>query len=120
LFGDAKMAVQYRSTALGSIVAKGGEAARQKALEAFMVAQADKDRALFTAYAKAALAVDDSSAEPFAQALLADKDFSMRLGAILWVDRNKAVELKETLRVLSETDPNDAVKKRAALALGRL
>jgi len=120
LFSDSKMALQYRSVALGAVVATGGFDARQKALEAFQAAQTLKDRALFTAYAKAVLAVDEPATEPFARLLLSDKDFSMRLGAIAWIDRNKAKTLVDAIRELSVGDTNDAVKKRAALALERL
>jgi HEAT repeat protein len=119
-FSDVKMAIAYRSSAFGAVVAKGGAAPRAKALAAFAIAQAEKDRTLFTAFAKAAMAVDSPSAMPFAEALLGDRDFSMRLGGIAWVDRNKARELAAVIRSLSENDPSDAVKRRAAQAMGRL
>jgi len=117
---DPKNSTQYRSAALGAIVAKGGIDARSKALAAFAVAQGEKDRALFTAFARAAMAVDDPNAGPFAEALLGDKEFSVRLGAIAWAERNRYLALEGTIRALSESDANDAVKKRAARALERL
>ncbi len=117
---DQKNATQYRSAALGAIVAKGGSDARSKALAAFAAAQGEKDRALFTAFARAAMAVDDPNAGPFAEALLGDKEFSVRLGAIAWAERNGYLALAGTIKALSESDPNDAVKKRAARALERL
>ncbi|PKL25382.1 MAG: hypothetical protein CVV47_04815 [Spirochaetae bacterium HGW-Spirochaetae-3] len=117
---DSRNSTQYRSVALGAIVAKGGIEARAKALAAFVVAQAEKDRTLYTAFARAAMSVDDQNASPFAEVLLGDKEFSMRLGAIAWAERNRALSLKGTLQALSETDSNDAVKKRAARALERL
>jgi len=119
-FSDSKTAIAYRAAAFGAVVAKGGAAARAKALAAFAVAQAVKDRTLVTAFAKAAMAVDGPNAMPFAEALLGDNDFSMRLGGIAWADRNKARELEAVIRSLSVSDPSDAVKRRAAQALGRL
>jgi len=117
---EVKNSTQYRSSALGAIVAKGDADARAKALASFAAAQAEKDRALFTAFARAAMAIDDRQVVPFAELMLGDKDFSMRLGAIAWAERNKAGELVGAIKALSESDVNDAVKKRAAQALPRL
>jgi HEAT repeat protein len=117
---EAKNSTQYRSAALGAIVAKGSAESRAAALKSFALAQAEKDRAVFTAFARAMTAVDDQNAIPFVELLLGDKDFSMKLGAIAWAERNKAAQLEGIIKVLSETDPNDAVKKRAVQALGRL
>jgi len=117
---ESKNAVVYRSAALGAIIAKSGEEARGKAMAAFIAAQSEKDRAVFTAFARAAMAVDDEAAVPFAAVLLGDRDFSMKLGALAWAERNKARELESTIKALSENDPNEAVKKRAAQALDRI
>jgi len=117
---ENKNSTQYRSAALGAIIAKGSEKARIAALKAFTLAQAEKDRAVFTAFARATTAVDDKGAIPFVELMLGDKDFSMKLGAIAWAERNKAKELEGLVKTLSESDSNDAVKKRAAQALGRL
>lgn len=117
---EVKNSVQYRSTALGALIAKGSEASRVEALKVFTLAQAEKDRAVFTAFARATTAVDDKNAIPFVELLLGDKEFSIKLGALAWAERNKATELKGLIKSLSETDSNDAVKKRAAQALGRL
>ncbi|OHD22091.1 MAG: hypothetical protein A2Y38_12610 [Spirochaetes bacterium GWB1_59_5] len=117
---ETKNSTQYRSAALGAIVAKGSEEARAKAFKAFALAQGEKDRAVFTSFARATTAIDDKNVTPFAELMLGDKDFSMRLGALAWAERNKAKELESVIKVLSETDSNDAVKKRAAQALGRL
>ncbi|MBU0928544.1 MAG: HEAT repeat domain-containing protein [Spirochaetes bacterium] len=117
---ETKNSAQYRGAALGAIISKGGRESRAKALEAFAAAQGEKDRALFTAYAKAAMGVDDPASIPFAELMLGDADFSMRLGALAWAERNEAKELAGAVRALSETDSSDAVKKRAAKALERL
>ncbi|HPE89685.1 MAG TPA: HEAT repeat domain-containing protein [Spirochaetia bacterium] len=117
---ETKNGAQYRSAALKAILSDGGGGARKKALEAFAAAQADKDRALFTAFAKAAMSVDDEAAAPFAELMLGDKDYSMRLGALAWIERNRYAALAGAVRSVSETDASDAVKKRAAKALERL
>ncbi len=117
---EVKNSVQNRSAALGALIAKGSEASRTEALKVFALAQAEKDRAVFTAFARATTAVDDKNAIPFVELLLGDKEFSVRLGAIAWAERNKATELEGLIKNISETDTNDAVKKRAAQALGRL
>lgn len=117
---ETKNGVQYRSAAIKAVLANGGGEARKKALDAFAAAQAEKDRALFTAFAKAAMSVDDEAAAPFAELMLGDKDFSMRLGALAWIERNRYAALADAVRLVSETDASDAVKKRAAKALERL
>lgn len=117
---EVKNSTQYRSAALGAIIVKGNEESRTAALKSFALAQAEKDRAVFTAFARAATAVDDLNAIPFIEMMLGDKDFGMKLGAIAWAERNKAKRLEGIIKTLSESDSNDAVKKRAAQALGRL
>lgn len=117
---EPKNGTQYRSVALKAILADGGGEARKKALAVFAAAQSEKDRAPFTAFAKAAMSVDDEAAAPFAELMLGDKDFSMRLGALAWIERNRYAALADAVRSVSETDASDAVKKRAAKALERL
>lgn len=117
---EAKNNALYRSSALGALVSKGSASVRIKALELFTTVQNDKDRAVFTAFARAALAVDSETASPFALVLLGDRDFAMKLGALAWAERNKAGELLDTIRLLADSDPNEAVKKRAAQAIERL
>ena len=66
------------------------------------------------------MSVDDEAAAPFAELMLGDKDYSMRLGALAWIERNRYAALAGAVRSVSETDASDAVKKRAAKALERL
>lgn len=119
-FLEQKNPVQYRSSALGAIIANGTEESRAAAIKSLVDAQTEKDRATFTSFARAITAVDEKSAIPFVELMLADKDFSFRLGALVWVERNKAKELEPIIKTLAEIDPNEAVRKRAAQALGRL
>ncbi|MBN2874625.1 MAG: HEAT repeat domain-containing protein [Spirochaetales bacterium] len=119
-FSNTKNPAVYRSLAFGAVVRQGNDKSRKKALEGFAAAQVEKDRSLYTAYAKAISGIDQAGAHDFIAVMFADKEFSIRLGAIAWVERNKDASFESTLRSLSENDPIDAVKRRAALALERL
>jgi len=116
--GDAKNDMQYRAAAFSGLLAKAGGGDKARAL--FAAAQEDKDRSLFTALARATVAVDAPGAQRFVELLLADKDFSVRLGAIAWAERNKATSMIGLIQTLADSDSNDAVKRRAALAVKRL
>ena len=117
---EAKNSMAYRAVAFGAVVSKGGQGARNKALAAFAAAQEEKDRSLFTAFARALVVLDDMNVVPFARLMLADKEFSIRLGALAWAERNASKALEDTIKTISETDSNDAVRKRADKALERI
>ncbi|MDX9897965.1 MAG: HEAT repeat domain-containing protein [Spirochaetia bacterium] len=119
-FSEAKNSLAYRAAALSAVVSKSGQGARSKALEAFAAAQEEKDRTVFTAFARALVALDDKNAVPFIALMLGDKEISIRLGALAWAERNTSKALEDTIKVLSENDSNDAVRKRADKALERL
>jgi len=65
-------------------------------------------------------AVDAPVAQHFVELLLTDKDFSVRLGAIAWAERNRATSMLGRVQSVADADSNDAVKRRAALAVERL
>lgn len=116
--GDAKNDMQYRAAAFSGLIANDAGGDKLRAL--FTAAQEDKDRSLFTALARATVAVDAPGARAFVLLLLADKDFSVRLGAIAWAERNKDASMLGPIQALADSDSNDAVKRRAALAVTRL
>lgn len=117
---DSKMEAGYRAAAFAGLLAHGAPAALDKARTLLVSAQGDKDRGLFAALARAIVAVDAPEAERFVEVLLADKDFSVRLGALAWAERNKAKAMLPSIQSLAETDSNDAVKRRAAQAADRI
>ncbi|HPE37119.1 MAG TPA: HEAT repeat domain-containing protein, partial [Spirochaetales bacterium] len=117
---DAKAASMYRAKALAVIVTSGDASSRKRAMDVFDKAALDKDRNLFQALARAVLVLDGTEAAAYAERLLADSDYTSRLAALAWVERNKYKGLAGVVKNLSETDPVPAVKKRAAETLGRL
>lgn len=116
---DKKNGISFRGQAFAAILEHGDPSLHGSLLSAFNEAQKEKDRAVFTTLVRAVSAVDKKSVEPFIRALLTDTDFSMRMGAIVWIDRNKASSFGPELQKLVDNDTNEAVRKRAALALGR-
>lgn len=119
LLEDPKGTAAYRAKAFGVLVSATGPY-RDKAKAAFAAAQAEKDRAFFMTLARTAMAIDAPGASEYAGLLLADKDYAVRLGAILWAERNVAREHLPALERLSAEDPVESVKKRALLALERI
>ena len=117
---DTKNEAGYRAAALAGLIAKGASASRGKARTLLLSAQEDKDRSLFAALARAIVAIDAPEAERFVEVLLADKDFSVRLGALAWAERNKATAMLPLVQSVADSDSNDAVKRRAALVVERL
>lgn len=117
---DPKIDAGYRAAAFAGLLAEGASAPRDKARTLLVSAQEDKDRSLFAALARAIVAIDAPEAERFVEVLLADKDFSVRLGALAWAERNKARAMLPLVQSVADGDSNDAVKRRAALAVERL
>jgi len=117
---DAKSPVQYRIKAFSVLIAKGGGAQREAMLKLFVANGAEKDRPFYLSLAKAFLLIDEQQAAPFVEKLYGDKDFSVRLSAIAWAERNRYKAHLDELKRLSESDAADAVKKRAETAIERL
>lgn len=117
---DGKAAVAYRASAFKALILRGGPESRGRMLAALEAAKPAKDRAAFMAFAREAAQADAPESAPFVESLLADTDFQVRLGAIAWVERNRHKPLADAVKRLSDSDPVEAVRKRASLALGRL
>jgi HEAT repeat protein len=117
---DTKNQAAFRGAAFGALVRKGRSAEFERLVSVFKSAQAEKERSFFTILARTLVTVDVPDAKPFIAILMADSDFQMRLGAVAWIDRNRALSLLEGLRSLAEHDPAEAVRRRAAQAVERL
>lgn len=82
--------------------------------ERFAAQQKEKDRAFFTSLAKeVANAQDAAEAAPLARILLADQDYLMRIGAIEWARKTKAVDFRKDLEQAAEKDPSEYIRKKA-------
>jgi len=120
LIADTKQGAQYRASAMGAVILHGRKVDRDKALELFKQAALAKDKNLYTAFARAAAAINEETATPFIEVLLADKDFAVRLGGIAWAERNESRALEPNLRSMAAGDESEAVRRRAAQALLRI
>lgn len=114
---DQKATVQYRAYAFDALLRRGGDASRSRMLELLKSAQPAKDRNLYLALARAVVSADIEPSTPFVLVLLGDTDHATRLGGIAWAERNKSKSLEGKLREMSESDPVEAVRKRASQAL---
>ncbi len=117
---DGKNAAAYRAKAFVVLAAVAGGSILARAEAVFAAAQAEKDRAFFTAMARAVIALDRPGASRFVGFILADKDYAVRLGGIAWAERNGAREHLGAIEAMSLSDPVESVKKRALAALDRI
>jgi len=114
---DAKAEIQMRALCFGLLLRKDGQSLDSLAA-ALSAAAAEKERSVYTAYVKEiANAADAPGAAPLARILLADKDHLMRVGAVEWARKNKALDFRPELERLSKDDPSEMIRKRAAEAL---
>ncbi|HQG40735.1 MAG TPA: HEAT repeat domain-containing protein, partial [Spirochaetales bacterium] len=81
--------------------------------EFFIKAMNDKTRTLFTEITRKIFASTSLNFIPFIAMLLEDKDFTTRLNALAWLERNKVKDLLDTIKKMSETDPVETVRKKA-------
>jgi hypothetical protein len=80
--------------------------------------QTQKERSFFTALVREIANADDApDIGPLAEILLGDKDFNIRIGAVEWIRKNKATDMKDELAKIAESDPSEPLRKRAADAL---
>lgn len=82
-------------------------------LEFFIKAMNDKTRTLFTEITRKVFASTSLNFVPFIAMLLEDKDFTMRLNALAWLERNKVKDMLEKVKQMSENDPVETVRKKA-------
>lgn len=117
---DDKQPQQYRLRAFAAAIGDGPASARASMRALFASMDTDKDRAAYLAFARAALAVDKEGAADFALRLYSDKEFTSRLAAIAWAERNGHAAHLPELRRLAETDPTESVRRRAGTAVERI
>lgn len=82
-------------------------------LEFFIKAMNDKTRTLFTEITRKIFTSSNLNFVPFVVLLLDDKDFTMRLNALVWIERNKLKDFLDKIQQMSETDPVENVRKKA-------
>jgi HEAT repeat protein len=117
---DSKNPALYRGDAFGALIKNSRKAELDRLLSIFKSAQVEKDRSVFTIFAKRLILIDSTDGEPFIMILLEDTDYQMRLGAIAWIDRNRNKGFVQQLRKIAENDAVDSVKRRATQALDRI
>jgi len=101
------------------LLARYDPAGSLPALEARLAAEAsEKDRTFYTALAREVANADKAPGiGALARALLADKEYLIRIAGIEWIRKNKAAGLRPDLELLARSDPSEMIKKRAAEAL---
>jgi HEAT repeat protein len=117
---DAKSPLAHRASAFVAILTHGNTDDLDRAMAVIQAAAAEKDKAVFLALARASMASNAPQAIQVARFLLSDTDHLIRLGAIAWAERNKAMELLPELSALAESDPVESLRKRVATTIERI
>ena len=83
-----------------------------------MTEAAAKQRDFYTALAREIAYADKAPLiGALARMLLSDQDYLIRVAAIEWIRKNKALDLKPDLERLTIQDPSDMIRRRATEAL---
>ncbi len=106
----------FRSMCFG-LLGRNDPGSRGPLMEQLESAIAAKDQTFFKAIAREIVGIDGDPAVPFVERLLAHADFTIRLGALDWIKRNGNRALIDRVRALSESDPAEAVRKKAKQVL---
>lgn len=116
---DKKGDAAGRILAFG-LLARKGMPGREKTLLAFFAGEAAvTDRSFYTSLVRELAAAGEAKeAAPLARLVLADKDYLIRLGGLEWARASKVPAIKPDLERLAASDPNEAVRRRAAEILG--
>ncbi|MCX7025799.1 MAG: HEAT repeat domain-containing protein [Spirochaetes bacterium] len=110
---DKKNDTAFRALAFGLLVRNDSSSASllRETLES---AISEKDQTFFKAVAREIVAIDVDAAVPYVERLLSHPDFTIRLGALEWIRRTGNRALLDRVNALSESDPSEVVRKRAA------
>lgn len=115
---DKKESPEQRALCFG-LLCRYDPTGSMKVLEARLAAEAaEKDRSFYTGLAREVANADKApDIAPLARALIADKEYLIRIAGIEWARKNKAQGFRADLEALARDDPSDMIKKRAADAL---
>lgn len=117
---DGKSPLAHRASAFVAILTHGSADDLERPMAVIKAAADEKDKAVFLALARASMASNAPQAIQVARFLLTNSDHLIRLGAIAWAERNKAVELLPELKALAESDQVESLRKRVLVTIERI
>lgn len=117
---DPKSPLVHRASAFVAILTHGSADDLERPMTVIQTAATEKDKAVYLALARAAMASNATQVVRVARFLLSDSDHLIRLGAIAWAERNKAKELLPELNALAESDPVESLRKRVSTTIERI
>ncbi len=117
---DVKILLQHRLKAFRVSVEKDFSKSKSACLKLFTESAIQKDKSVYLALAKVCTSSESMNFTPFIKILLNDNDFNYRLGALVWIDKNKVKEFAAEVKNLSEKDPVETVKKKASQVIEKL
>lgn len=117
---DTKSPLAHRASAFVAILTHGDSGDLERPMVVLKASAADKDKAVFTALARAAMASSAPLAVHAARFLLSNSDHLFRLGAVAWAERNKSTELLPELKIIAESDPVESLRKRVSTTIERI
>jgi HEAT repeat protein len=117
---DTRSPLAHRASAFVAILTHGDSGDLERSMVVFRQSAAEKDKAVFTALARASMASSAPQAVHAARFLLSNNDHLIRLGAVAWAERNKASELLPELKSMAESDPVESLRKRVSVTIERI
>jgi HEAT repeat protein len=117
---DTKSPLAHRASAFVAILAHGDNSDIERVMVMFKETAVEKDKAVFTALARASMASSAPQAVHVARFLLSNSDHLIRLGAMAWAERNKAADLLPELKAIAESDPVESLRKRVLITIERI
>ena len=118
---DEKQSYEVRALCFGLLASKDPGGSMPLLEKTLTAAAADKDRSLYTDFARAiAYATDAPQAGPLAKIFLADKDYLIRIAAVDWARNSKVTAFKPILAELAKNDPSGVIRRAAAAVLASL
>jgi HEAT repeat protein len=117
---DTKSPLAHRASAFVAILSHGDSSDIERAMAVLEKSATEKDKAVFTALARASMASSAPQAVHAARFLLSNSDHLIRLGALAWAERNKAADLLPELKAMAESDPAESLRKRVLITIERI
>jgi HEAT repeat protein len=112
---DKKTESSIRVLCYGLLARYDASASLKLLTEILRTEQAQKERSFFTALVREIANTENApDIGVLAKILLEDKDFNIRIGGVEWIRKNKAAGMKDELKKIAESDPNESLRKRAA------
>lgn len=117
---DEKNTLSYRSLIFMALVENAEHRFSETLKKILETSMAASDRAFVNLLARGIASMSNVNSAPYLGILLGDKDFAIRLGALVSIERQELRSLTAQVAAIAKEDNAEAVRKRAEQTLSRL